>query len=180
MLRNFVASGPPWMPYFTCITLLMRKTTSRKAAHWRSSTANRWQRPTRSRPASEAELHDRAARISARSARLDGCACARAASALVRPVAAGLRGSQGLGAHTQCGALGHGDLARSLRRPKSRSNSMADLRRGVLPGRRADPGQSKWHLLARAHHDGIRDRRAEGPVPATHGRRRRYLGAGLV
>ena len=60
------------------------------------------------------------------------------------------------------------------------SLGVADLRRGVLPGRRPAAGQPERHLPARAHHLRVRHRRAEGALPAADGRGRRAVGPGLV
>ena len=58
--------------------------------------------------------------------------------------------------------------------------AVGGLRGGVLPRRRARPGQRQRHLDAGADAVRARHRGAAGPGPAEDGQRRRDLGAGLV
>ena len=72
-----------------------------------------------------------------------------------------------------------GVVARGVRRPRRRLPPLADLRRGVLPRRRARPGEPERHLPARPDDHGGRHRRAEGALPAHDGVERDRVGAGV-
>ena len=70
-------------------------------------------------------------------------------------------------------------MAGGVRRPRRRLPPLADLRGGVLPRRRAGPGEPERHLPPRSHDHGGRHRRAEGAVPADDGVERDRVGAGV-
>ena len=71
--------------------------------------------------------------------------------------------------------LGGGVVARGVRRPRRVALGVADLRGGVLPGRRAAAGHAERHLPARADDLRVRHAGAAGPHPARRWRRARDL-----
>ena len=91
----------------------------------------------------------------------------------------GLRAPPRVGAHAVRRPLVGGVVARGVRRPRRRLHPLADLRRGVLPRRRARAGEPERHLPPRSHDHGGRHRRAEGALPADDGVERDRVGAGL-
>ena len=78
------------------------------------------------------------------------------------------------------GPLGRGVVAERGRRARRLAVGVADLRGGVLPGRRAAPGHPERHLPAGPHRVRVRDARAAGARPAPHGGGRGPVVPGLV
>ena len=71
-------------------------------------------------------------------------------------------------------------LAQGVRRPRRHAAAVDRLRGGVLPRRRARPGQRQRHVDAGADAVRARHRGAARPGAAEDGQRRGDLGAGLV
>ncbi len=71
-------------------------------------------------------------------------------------------------------------LAGEVRRPRRELAAVGGVRGGVLPRRRAGPGQRQRHVDARADVVRARHRRAARSHSAKDGQRQRDLGAGLV
>ena len=100
-----------------------------------------------------------------------------------RPAAAvgrhprGLRRAPRVGADALRRALRRRVVARGVRRPRREPLGVADLRGGVLPGRRAAAGHAERHLPARADDLRVRHARAAGPHPAARWRRASRPGA---
>ena len=94
--------------------------------------------------------------------------------------AEGWTAHQAVGGEARRGPLVGRLLAARVPRPRGLARRVGDLRGGVLPRRRAGPGQPERHLPARADHLRARHPGAAGPLPAHDGERREDLGAVLV
>ena len=91
-----------------------------------------------------------------------------------------LRPAPRLGAAPPRRPLGRRVVARAPRRPRRVAVGVADLRGGVLPGRRPAAGHPERHLPAGADALRVRHARAAGPRPAPHGGGRGPVVPGLV
>ena len=78
----------------------------------------------------------------------------------------GLRPAPRVGADAVRRPVGGRVVARGVRRPRRVAVGVADLRGGVLPGRRAAAGHPERHLPAGADDLRVRHARAAGPHPA--------------